>query len=276
VDAVVARATRQRIVLLGEQHDWPDHHRWQLHVLAALAVTGRPLVLGFEAFPRPAQPVLDAWSRGEIDTRALLERSEWQRIWGGDPDLYLPLLHFARMHRVPVVALNVPRSLVRAVSRRGWASVKATDRLGLADPAPALPARRARLARAYESHRCAPAPPEALEHFIEAQLVWDRAMASALADAATKNPDAIVVGIVGEEHARRPGGIARQLASVDAPAPLVLLPWDVTPPCAAIPVDVADLVFGVSPLASERPPPHPSQCDPPAQTQTPAAGEPPR
>jgi hypothetical protein len=152
--------------------------------------------------------------------------------------------------------------------------VSARDRLGLADPAPALPARRAQLARAYESHRCAPAPPEALERFIEAQLVWDRAMASALADATVADPEALVVGIVGEEPARRPGGIARQLASVDAPAPLVLLPWDVTRPCSAIPADVADLVFGVSPLASERPPPHPSPCDPPAPTQAPADTEP--
>jgi uncharacterized iron-regulated protein len=276
VDEVVTRATRHRIALLGERHDWPDHHRWQLHVLGALAGTGRPLVLGFEAFPRAAQPVLDAWSRGELDTPALLERTDWARVWGGDPDLYLPLLHFARMHRLPVVALNVPRSLVRTVGRDGWAAVSASERLGLTDPAPVHPAQRARLAEAYASHRCAPAPPEALERFIEAQLVWDRAMASALAEAAAAHPDALVVGIVGEGHAQRPGGIARQLASVDAPPPLVLLPWDVTPPCTPVPSGEADLVFGVAPLPSERPPPHPSPCDPPATTQAPSDAEPPR
>lgn len=264
---VVARAARHRIVLLGERHDWPDHHRWQLHVLAALAATGRPLVLGFEAFPRPVQPVLDAWSRGEIETAALLARADWTRIWGGDPDLYLPLLHFARMHRVPIVALNVPRSLVRTVSRGGWASVPAAQRLGLAAPAPAGPAQRARLAAAYESHRCAPAPPEALDHFVEAHLVWDRAMASALTAATEAHPDALVVGIVGEGHAERPGGIAHQLASVGAPAPLVLLPRDVTPPCTPVPAGVADVVFGVMPLPSERPPPHPSPCQAPASIQ---------
>jgi uncharacterized iron-regulated protein len=273
---VVARAAGHRIVLLGERHDWPDHHRWQLHVLAALAATGRPLVLGFEAFPRAVQPVLDAWSRGEIETSALLERTDWARVWGGEPDLYLPLLHFARMHRVPIVALNVPRSLVRAVSRGGWASVPAAKRLGLTAPAPADPAQRARLADAYESHRCAPAPPEALDRFVEAQLVWDRAMASALAAATRAYPDALVVGIVGEGHAERPGGIAHQLASVNAPAPLVLLPRDVTPPCPPVPAGVADLVFGVLPLPSERPPPHPSPCQGPASTQPSADAEPPR
>jgi len=276
LDGVIAGAAERRIVLLGERHDWPDHHRWQLHVLAALAASGRPLVLGFEAFPRAAQPVLDEWSGGAMEAAALLERTDWERIWGGDPDLYLPLLHFARMHRVPVVALNVPRSLVRAVSRGGWASVPPGERLGLDAPAPVHPAQRARLAEAYEAHRCAPAPPEALERFVEAQLVWDRAMASALAEAAESHPDATVVAIVGDGHAERPGGIAHQLAALGAPEPLVLLPWDVTPPCAAIPPGVADAVFAVVPLASERPPPHPSPCDPPAKAQTPAEADPPR
>ncbi|MGD9872361.1 MAG: ChaN family lipoprotein, partial [Thauera sp.] len=45
------------LVLLGEQHDDIDHHRWQLHTLAALHAQRPHMVIGFEMFPRRAQPV---------------------------------------------------------------------------------------------------------------------------------------------------------------------------------------------------------------------------
>src|SRR5690606_705452 len=32
----ITHAAQQRVVLLGENHDSAEHHRWQLHVLAAL------------------------------------------------------------------------------------------------------------------------------------------------------------------------------------------------------------------------------------------------
>ena len=55
--AVLERAAEGAVVLLGEVHDNPDHHRWQLQTMAALQGRGRTLVLGFEMFPRRAQPV---------------------------------------------------------------------------------------------------------------------------------------------------------------------------------------------------------------------------
>ena len=65
-DAVVALAKRG-VVLLGESHDQPEHHRWQLHTIAALFSHRPDIVLGFEMFPRRVQPVLDRWSKGELD-----------------------------------------------------------------------------------------------------------------------------------------------------------------------------------------------------------------
>jgi len=49
---VLARAAAAEIVLLGEQHDDEDHHRWQAQVLAGLHALRPNLVIGFEMFPR--------------------------------------------------------------------------------------------------------------------------------------------------------------------------------------------------------------------------------
>ncbi len=49
---IVAHAVRQDVVLLGEQHDSEDHHRWQLQMLSALHAQRPEMVIGFEMFPR--------------------------------------------------------------------------------------------------------------------------------------------------------------------------------------------------------------------------------
>jgi uncharacterized iron-regulated protein len=46
------------IVLLGEQHDDEDQHRWWAQVLAGLHALPLEWVIGFERFPRQVQPAL--------------------------------------------------------------------------------------------------------------------------------------------------------------------------------------------------------------------------
>jgi uncharacterized iron-regulated protein len=150
--ATIQALAKRPVVLLGETHTDVDHHRWQLGVLAALHGQVPHLVLGMEALPRAAQPALDRWVAGELDEAGLLREVDWRRVWGFDPDLYLPLFHFARLHRVPMVALNVERDLVRAVGEKGWAAVPADAREGLGDPAPASEAYRRSLAEIYAQH----------------------------------------------------------------------------------------------------------------------------
>ena len=66
-DAVLDAAAAKAVVLLGEEHDNAEHHRWQLHTLAALHARRANLILGFEMFPRRVQAALDRWVAGELD-----------------------------------------------------------------------------------------------------------------------------------------------------------------------------------------------------------------
>jgi len=137
------------VVLLGESHDNAEHHRWQLHTLAALHGHNPDMILGFESFPRRVQPVLDQWVNGELDPIAFLEAADWAKVWSFDPTLYLPLFDFARQNRIPMIALNVDRDFVVRVRREGWSAIPADERLGLSDPASAALAYRESLAEVY-------------------------------------------------------------------------------------------------------------------------------
>src|SRR6266436_8793727 len=213
------------VVLLGESHTDADHHRWQLHTLAALHGRGGNIVIGFEAFPRRLQSVLDDWIEGKLTAEAFLKASEWRQVWGYDAALYMPLFQFARLNRIPMIALNVERKLVSQVGQQGWQAVPASEREGLSNPAPASPAYQRELARIYATKKMLPPgvdpasippgtqmpePDEAaladaikqpdFQRFVEAQLTWDRAMAEALAGAKRKFSNATVVGILGSGH----------------------------------------------------------------------------
>jgi uncharacterized iron-regulated protein len=255
-ERVITRAARADVVLLGEEHDATEHHRWQLSVLAGLLAHRRHLVVGLEALPRSAQPALDDWSAGRLDTPALLERTGWRAYWGTNANEYLPIAHWARLHRQPLVALNVSHALVSGVGRNGWNAVPPGDREGLTDPVPADATYRRALAHVYAEHACR--DPAAVEmepgfgRFVDAQLTWDRAMAEALAAARRTRSDALVVGIMGRGHVEQGEGVLPQLAALGVRHVEVLLPWDEARPCAELTPALADAVFGVSAPADEQ------------------------
>lgn len=148
----IARMAGKRVVLLGEQHDRADHHLWQLQTIAALQARRKSVVLAFEMFPRSAQPVLDRWVRGELTEQQFLDDSDWRGFWRFPPELYLPLFRFARMNRVPMVALNVKRELVSRAAREEWEKIPEEEREGLSIPAPAQPEYAKWLSELYGEH----------------------------------------------------------------------------------------------------------------------------
>ncbi len=175
----------------------------------------------FQSFPRRLQGVLDDWIAGKLSAEAFLNAVEWRRVWGYHSALYMPLFQFARLNRIPMVALNVERSLVSRVGREGWAAVPQDAREGLTDPAPASEGYLRELAAVAAMKRVMPpgggdlqsAPPEPddaaiaeamkqpdFKRFVEAQQTWDRAFAQGIADARRKYPNATIVAVLGSGH----------------------------------------------------------------------------
>jgi uncharacterized iron-regulated protein len=265
-DRVIASAAAQPVVLLGETHDNVEHHRWQLSTIAGLLARRPDLVLGFEVFPRRVGSALERWVKGELNPDALLEAVDWERIWGYDPDLYLPLFHLARQHRIPVVALNVDREDVAAIAEEGAGALPEDIRREIGEPVAPSEAYLEVLLEAYAEHvrRSDEAGDEMeleelregpqFQRFVEAQLTWDRAMAEALAQAHARPTAPLVVGMIGSGHLRFGHGVPRQLEDLGIENVAVLLPYDIPNGCEGLEPAVADAVFT---LASPRDRPEP-------------------
>lgn len=239
------------IVLLGEEHDSAEQHRWQLQVLAALHARHPNLVIGFEAFPRRVQPTLDRWVAGKLDADAFLLAVDWRRYWGFDAGLYLPLFDFARMNRIPMVALNVGNELSSRIGRLGLAAIPEELREGVPPPAPPAEAYRAELERVGRQHGDA----TNVGRFVDAQLFWDRAFATALAAARDRPERPLVVGIVGAGHVGHGYGVPHQLRSAGIADVTTWLTWDAGERCEELDADLADAVFVIDAPRQKPPPP---------------------
>ena len=247
---VLARATTAEIVLLGEQHDDEDHHRWQAQVLAGLHALRPDMVIGFEMFPRQVQPALERWVAGELTVPAFLAQTAWEEHWSFPIELYLPLFEFARINRIPMVALNVDAKLTRAIGDKGWDALPQREREGVGRAAPASEAYRDFLFSVYGEHAHGgdARNSRAFQYFVEAQQNWDRAMAEALQArriSGAQGQPPLIVGIMGSGHLRDGFGVPHQLRDLGVDRVVTLLPLSPDEDCHEIRPQLADAVFAL-------------------------------
>ncbi len=264
-ESVIDQMSKRPVVFLGEFHDNVQHHRWQLQTAVALHARNPNMVLALEMFPRSAQPVLDAWVRGELDDKTFLNKVQWQKVWRYDPKMYFPLFHFARMHRIPMVAMNVSALLIRKVRTKGWDRIAKNEREGVSTPAPLSASYEDRLFDVFLEHadrrdekgkgnkpgkKKLTRKSVAFQRFAAAQATWDRGMAEAVFRARRAPRKPLVVGVAGQGHLRYGHGIPYQLADLGLAGAAVLLPWNPDQPCSDFVLKdgapVADAVFGVA------------------------------
>lgn len=260
---VLGSVAGQAALFLGETHDRPEIHRWQLHVIAGLDAMEIPIAVGFEMFPRAVQAVLDRWVDGELTVEDFLDRVEWRRHWGFDPELYLPIFNFCRQMGVPMVALNCDRALVSRVRREGWEAIPVADRDGLTPSAAATPAYRQYLLDILNGFR-EDAPARVMDArfdgFVAAQQVWDRAFAVNVVAARERYPDRTIVGIVGRGHLEFGHGTPHQLRDLGVDNSKVFLTREAMSPRDAraandLAPGICDAVFCLDAVEAPRPGP---------------------
>ena len=261
---VIAEMAKKEVVLLGEQHDAADDHHWQLQTLSALHAQRPQMEIGFEMFPRRLQPVLDRWVAGDLTVRQFIEQSDWDKVWALPIELYLPLFEFARMNRIPMLALNIERKLSQTLAEKGWDAVPLAEREGVSRAAPPSAAYRDFLLDTYRQHLEMQDEDNAkaekyargikhetnrkFEYFVESQTTWDRAMAEALASRIAPGPGGkkpLLVGIMGSGHLRFGYGVPHQLSDLGVKNTGILMSVAVDAECATIRSGLADAVFAL-------------------------------
>lgn len=118
VTALLSSLHGTEVVFIGEHHDDPLAHQWELFIWKAMATQETALAL--EMFETDVQPLLDQYLAGSVSREEFLAGS---RPWGNYEQDYEPMVEYAREHGFSVVAANVPRPFAAAVARGGFAAV---------------------------------------------------------------------------------------------------------------------------------------------------------
>jgi uncharacterized iron-regulated protein len=215
----LADLKKNRIVLVGEHHNNPQHHMAQLAVIRALNEAGLRVAVGLEMFRNESQSALDRWISGEIDDKQFekIYYDNWNFPW----QAYRKIFEYARNHQIPMIGLNVPREIPRQVSRNGFKSLSPEQKGKIAEVSCIVDQQYMNYIRkAFGGHSHGQLN---FIYFCEAQLVWDSAMAVYTLDYLEKNPDSIVIILTGTGHAQK-GAVPRQIRVRSIFSSAVILP----------------------------------------------------
>lgn len=208
---LVARLAGASRVLVGEQHDNPDHHALQLWLLQALADQRKQGSLLLEMLTPDQQTAVDAVQKQihqgnyPADLSAALG---WQKGW--DWALYGPIVRFALAQAYPLLSANLGAQEMGAIYHQrpvlsGTLSTNSTVREQI-------------LNQVRESH-CGLLPEDAMPAMLAVQQQRDRRMAHSVMDA-----PAPALLFAGSYHVRKDLGVPLHMADLGSTdKPVVLL-----------------------------------------------------
>lgn len=204
------------VVYLGETHDSLEDHKAQLQILQALHQQNRKIAIAMEMFQRPYQNILEQYLTGKITEAQLVEQTEYEQRWGFPWEYYAPILRFAKLQQLPVLALNTPTEVTRQVARNGLESLT-PEELKYIPPVTEIRTDNAdyrkRALASYEQHsQAGQGNSTSFERFFTALVLWDETMAEKIAQFIKDNPDYQVVVLAGKNHITYGYGIPSRVA----------------------------------------------------------------
>lgn len=205
---IIKNVADKKIVYVGEVHDVFAHHAVQLDIIAGIYRRYGKIAIGMEMFQRPFQDVLDSFVAGRMGERDFLKKSEYFQRWGFDYNLYKPILDFARIEKVPVVALNIQREIIDKVSKNGIDSLNEGEKK-------LIPANldfsddkyRKRLEEIFSMHKD---NKKDFIHFYQSQILWDETMSHSIDEFLERKPDYKIAVLAGQGHLMYGSGIPKR------------------------------------------------------------------
>lgn len=239
---VARRLTGADVVILGEVHDNPLHHRRQAYLLTAIDPEG----VAFEMVPEALEAQLQDLSADEMRDALDWDNSGWP-----DWSLYSPLFKSAaylleRDEAFRLAGGGVSREDIQTAMAEGAAAAwQREPDAGLGDPLPEE--ERAAMKEEMIDAHCGHLPADMADGMIEAQRLRDArfALATLRARGSVWGGEGISVLITGNGHARLDRGVPRYLQRLAPGLKILTLGQIEKPPGGWGDIDVNALPYDV-------------------------------
>jgi len=220
-DRMIQEIRNADIVFVGELHDDQAHHDMELRIIRSFHELGTPLSVGLEMFRSDSQKDLNSWVSGSSSLEQFQSSyyDNWRLPWPAYRGIFL----FAREHQIPLIGLNIPADITKAVARSGFIALNAEQKQKLP---PGIscdidPTYMQFIRKAYAVH--SQQDDKRFLNFCEAQMVWDKSMAWKLIEYRKKYPGKTTIVLSGVGHAWK-RGIPEQVARQSSFTYKVVLP----------------------------------------------------
>ena len=223
IDTILPNLADKRVIYIGEQHNRFAHHNNQLHIIRYLHQNGFALGVGMEMFKQPYQAIVDAYLADRIDEKSFLKQTRYFEEWGYDYNLYKPIIDYIKINHIPLIALNLEATITRQVARSGIDSLNSQDKQRLPTDLDFSNRRYADdLKKIFNLHQNQE-PLDNFHYFLQAQMLWDEAMAARAFKFLQNNPDIKIIILAGNGHLRHRYGIPDRLKRRGGYSDVVLL-----------------------------------------------------
>ncbi len=196
-DQMIQEVKDKKIILLGELHSEPKHHKHQLRVIKALYEKGIPIAVGLEMFRTNDQKELDKWVSGKVTLDEFLPvyYDNWNLPWSIYRDIFL----FSQENKIPLIGLNIPMNITNKIAQKGFSSLTKEELQQLPEGISCNvdSTYMKFIERTYSYHNRG----KDFINFCQAQIVWDSAMALYTIKYLEKKPGSTLVLLTGTGHA---------------------------------------------------------------------------
>ncbi len=116
------------VFIIGEAHDNFQCHTFQRDFIDALFKKYPKIIVGFEFFRREDNEILEQFRIGQISEADFIKNTGWYQRGSQNYGFTRLVMDTLVKYRVKTIGLNVPRSILRTVSRKGFSQLSPDEK----------------------------------------------------------------------------------------------------------------------------------------------------
>ena len=232
-----------RFIYIGETHNSLPMHDIQLKIVQALYEKDHRIAIGLEMIPVTLQHVLNKWSLGILTEEEFVRETSWYETWNFNFKFYEKIFAFAKLNKIPVYGLNIPKGIITKIRMKGWDALTEDEKRIAPEPDVSNQEHRTLIRSIFESSNLphemkGPGLDMVFEGLYRVQSAWDESMAFYASRASDMSERRIVV-LAGSGHLLYNLGINRRAHEING------IPFK-TVICSEIPDEKAPLTLSQS------------------------------
>ena len=218
-------AQKYDVVFFDEFHDQGSIHQAEAAFFKQMYKDNQDMILSLEMFERDVQPVMDEYLSGKITEDEFKASS---RPWPNYQTDYRPLIEFAKVHDIYVLAGNIPRRMANQYAKAGdFSTISDADKQYLPQKHLVEYKDYYNKFKTYMSsgdeNTHMMMTPERIEKFYKAQCLKDDTMAESIVNYNKANPDTKILHMQGEFHGGDHLGVVEKVHKLNPDLKLLVI-----------------------------------------------------